>query len=82
MNQLNKVGPEHIERLGAEQLVRLLDLLLHAEAKDRCLAKHGIQVPFQINVPDGGRNGKWDADIEANEYIPKNLLIINARHKI
>jgi len=51
----------------------LLHLLLHAEAKDRLLAKHGIHVPFQINVPDGGRDGKWDADIEANEYIPKRL---------
>jgi hypothetical protein len=73
MNQLNKVGPEHIKQLGAEQLVRLLHLLLHAEAKDRLLAKHGIHVPFQINVPDGGRDGKWDADIGANEYIPKKL---------
>jgi hypothetical protein len=71
MNQLNRVGPDHIERLGPEQLVRLLNVLLHAEAKDRLLAKHGIHVPFQITVPDGGRDGKWEAEIGEYEYIPR-----------
>ncbi|SRR5216683_1678975 len=58
---------------GPEELVRLLDLLLRGEARDRLLEKHGIFVPFQINAPDGGRDGRWDAQIKDCEYIPRLL---------
>lgn len=73
MHQLNKIGPEHIQRLGPEQLVRLLNLLLHAEARTHCFGKHGIHVPYQITVPDGGKDGQWAADIKDCEYIPRRL---------
>lgn len=73
MHQLNKVEPADIANLGPEQLVRLLDVLLHAEARDRLIAKHGVFVPYQIYVPDGGRDGKWDNAIEPYEYIPRGL---------
>ncbi|HXT13804.1 MAG TPA: hypothetical protein VN873_19805 [Candidatus Angelobacter sp.] len=73
MNQLNRIEPAHIERLTPDQLIRLLNLLLHAEAKERLLAVHGIHVPFQINVPDGGRDGRWVADIGEYEYIPRKI---------
>jgi hypothetical protein len=79
MNQLNRVGPDHIERLSPTQFVKLLDILLHAEAKDRLLAKHGIHVPFQITVPDGGRDGKWEAEIVAYEYIPRKLTYYQSK---
>ncbi len=69
MNQLNKIQPDDIKRLGADGLVRLLDLLLHGEARNRLIGKHGIFVPFQISVIDGGRDGKWEAPIcTANTY--------------
>jgi hypothetical protein len=79
MNQLNQIEPDDIKQLGPDQMVRLLDLLLHAEAKDRFLLKHGIHVPFQITVPDGGRDGKWDADIDPYEYIPKKLTYYQSK---
>ena len=73
MDQLNEIEPDDIKRLNADQLVRLLHILLHAEARDRLVEKHGIFVPFQINVPDGGRDGRWNAAISECEYIPRNL---------
>ena len=73
MNQLNKIAPDDIQRLGADELVRFLHFLLHGEARDRPIGKHGIFVPFLITVPDGGRDGKWEADIEDCEYIPRGL---------
>ncbi len=73
MDQLNTIEPDDIKRLGADDLVRLLDLLLRGEARNRLLGKHGIFVPFQINVPDGGRDGRWEAPVEDCEYIPRSL---------
>ena len=73
MNQLNTIEPDDIERLRPEELVRLLDFLLRNEARNRLLGKHGIFVPFQITVPDGGRDGKWEAPITDCEYIPRPL---------
>jgi hypothetical protein len=73
MKQLNRIEPDDIKRLGADQLVRLLNLLLHAEVKTRCIQKHAIHVPFQITVHDGGRDGRWDAAIAEYEYIPRKL---------
>jgi hypothetical protein len=73
MKELNKIEPDDIKRLGPEELVRLLDLLLRGEARNRLFEKHGIFVPFQINVSDGGRDGRWDAPIKDCEYIPRPL---------
>lgn len=67
----NNLHPKEIQQLSAEDLVRLLHCLLHCEARKYQLTKPGILVPFQINVPDGGRDGQWDADIGAHEYIPR-----------
>ena len=68
---LTKLDPKEIEQLGPEELVRLLHRLLHCEARRLSLQKAGILVPFQITVPDGGRDGLWDAPIDAYDYIPR-----------
>src|SRR6266542_1894774 len=82
MNQLNIIEPDDIKRFGAEDLVRLLDLLLRGEARNRLLGKHGIFVPFQINVPDGGRDGKWEAPVEDCEYIPRPLTYYQCKAQV
>jgi hypothetical protein len=73
MTQLNTIEADDIKRLAADELVRLLDLLLRGEARNRLLEKHGIFVPFQITVPDGGRDGRWQAPIQDCEHIPRSL---------
>jgi hypothetical protein len=70
---LTQIQPKEIEQLNAEQLVQLLHHLLLCEARQLQLSKHGILVPFQINVPDGGCDGEWNAEIGAHEYIPSSL---------
>lgn len=70
---LNQLLPKEIEHLDADELVRLLHRLLHCEARHRQLRTPEILVPFQINVPDGGRDGKWHTDIGSHEYIPRAL---------
>ena len=79
MNQLNKIEARHIQLLNSDQLVRLLDVLLQSEARTRLLAKHGIHVPFQITVPDGRSDGKWDANIGEYEYIPRSLTYFQCK---
>ena len=70
---LTQLSPKEIELLNAEDLVRLLHRLLHCEARHRQLKTPGILVPFQINVPDGGRDAQWHTDIGAHEFIPRPL---------
>jgi hypothetical protein len=79
MNQINQVEPADIGRLDASQLVRLLHVLLHAEARCRNINKTGIHVPFEINVADGGSDGQWNGEIEANDYIPKKLTVFQCK---
>lgn len=66
-----EIKPEDIQQLDAANLVRLLHRLLHCEARALGLAKHGILVPCQITVADGGSDGEWRADYAPSEYIPR-----------
>lgn len=34
--------------------------------------KHGILVPYEITVPDGGSDGEWKAESATNDFIPRN----------
>jgi hypothetical protein len=70
---LNRLEPNEVEALDADQLVRLLHRLLLCEARHYHIKNPNILVPFQINVPDGGRDGKWHADIGMHEFIPRPL---------
>jgi len=67
----NHLDPKELYQLTADDLVRLLHRLLHCEARHYQLSKAGILVPFQITVPDGGRDGSWNADIGQHDYIPR-----------
>lgn len=68
--------PKDIEALNSDQLVQLLHRLLHCEARQMALNQHGILVPFQITVADGGSDGEWRlndsfVDYQHREYIPR-----------
>jgi hypothetical protein len=43
------------------------------------MPKAGILVPFQITVPDGGRDGKWEADIGEHDYIPRPITFYQCK---
>ena len=79
MNQLNQIEAADITRLDQSQLVRLLHTLLCSEARRRNINKSGIHVPFEITVKDGGLDGKWDGDIESNDYIPNKLTFYQSK---
>lgn len=76
---LTGIEPSHIERLDPDKLVKLLHFLLHCEAFKRSILNHGILVPFQINVPDGGRDAQWNHEIEDYEYIPRSKTYYQAK---
>lgn len=79
MHQITQVEAKDIGCLDGSQLVRLLHVLLLAEARSRNINKTGIHVPFEINVADGGSDGQWDGEIEANDYIPKKLTVFQSK---
>ncbi len=66
-----KITPDEIKQLGSDTLIRLLHRLLLCEARAMALAQHGILVPYEITVPDGGSDGEWKAKGNTNEFIPR-----------
>jgi hypothetical protein len=81
MQNLNKIEPKHIAQLEPVQLVALLRILLFAEARDRGIAKTGIHVPAAITVADGGEDGRWQAAIEPNGFIPNSFTVYQCKAK-
>ena len=63
MASITQITAEEIERLQPNELVHLLRILLHAEARLHCVNRSGIHVPHQITVADGGNDGEWNAEI-------------------
>ena len=76
---ITRVEPREIERLSCDDLVRLLHRLLYCEAKKLGIKTPKILVPFQTNVPDGGRDGRWDTEIGQHEYIPRKLTFYQVK---
>ena len=79
MTRINEITFKEIGRLNPEQLVRLLHILLHAEARERGILKAGIHVPFNIVVADGGEDGRWEADLVSSPYIPNRLTVYQSK---
>ncbi len=75
------VEAEHIGRLGQYQLTRLLRMLLWVEADKHGLCKSGIHVPLEINVSDGGEDGRieWSDGPDKTEFIPNRLTIFQCK---
>lgn len=75
------VTADQIKRLDQNQLVSLLRKLTKAE-----LLKHDIplssgNVPAQINIPDGGDDGrvKWQGGVTATDWLPNRFIIFQSK---
>jgi hypothetical protein len=79
MSSLTQVTSAEVERLDSKQLVDLLKILLHAEARLNCVNKTGIHVPHQITVADGGNDGEWNAEVAPGDYIYRNHTVYQCK---
>jgi len=75
------VNPSQIENLDSKELVILLKKLLHAEAQRAGINLHGISVPLQITVPDGGEDARisWQGGFEHTDYLPSRFCIFQSK---
>ena len=71
------IDSKHITRLNPTQLTQLLKELLHAEAYKFELHQDSVEVPLNINVGDGGEDGRinWTGGIERTDYIPSRFTM-------
>jgi len=76
-----EVQSKHIEMLDPLPFTRLLRRLLYLEA-----GAHGIpflapHVPLEINVQDGGEDGriKWDGGVESTDFLPKRFSLFQIK---
>ena len=71
------IDSKHIAQLTAIQLTQLLKELLHAEAYKFGLHQGSVEVALNINVGDGGEDGRieWNGGIKRTDYIPNRLTM-------
>jgi hypothetical protein len=76
-----QVTTDHIGKLNDKQLVALLRILLHNEALNYGLPLSGSHVPAQINVADGGEDGRieWENSVERTHYLPRKFTIFQVK---
>ena len=76
MPQPFRVESTDIKALNDLQLTRLLKLLLYLEARSSGIAERSVEVALNINVRDGGEDGRiqWVGDPPSTQYLPLNLV--------
>lgn len=72
---------EQITHLSSIDLVRLMRLLLLAEARLADVPLRAATVPMQITVPDGGDDGRveWSNGVSLTDYFPSRLCIFQSK---
>jgi hypothetical protein len=75
------VTAEEIKALDEKLLVELLRQLLHVEAELFGLLHSGIHVPAQINIGDGGEDGRieWAGGPENTRFLPGRLVLFQVK---
>lgn len=75
MSRLFQITHEDIEQLNDSQLTDLLRRLLHLEAARSGIAARSVSVALNIDVPDGGEEGRiqWKKGPKNTDYIPSRL---------
>ena len=70
------VSADEIRALDQSLLVELLRQLLHVEAESAGILRSGIHVPAQINVADGGEDGRieWFEGPDHTRFLPCRLV--------
>jgi len=76
-----EVTIDHLSDLGPEQLVELLNRLLHAEARRNGIARAGVHVPVKITVPDEGEDGRiqWEKGPDRTDYLPTRICLFQCK---
>jgi hypothetical protein len=77
MTQLFEITHEDIKQLNDLQLTDLLRRLLHLEASHYGIADRSVSVALNIDVPDGGEDGRiqWKRGPKSTNYIPSRLTM-------
>ena len=76
MTNIYEVDTKDIESLSAENLTRLLDKVLHAEAQAHGIPQMAVGVGFNICTSDGGEDGRiqWEDGPEKTNYLPSRFV--------
>ena len=76
MTKILEVEPTDIESLSAEQLTRLLEKLLHAEARAYGIPQGSVDVGANIHSKDGGEDGRiqWSGGPNITDYLPSRFV--------
>ncbi|MCW1432155.1 hypothetical protein [Novosphingobium sp. JCM 18896] len=75
------VDPSEIQHLDGLQLVRLLRVLLYAEARKADVPLRNVDVPLQITIADGGQDAivQWQDGEEATDYFPGRDVVFQCK---
>ena len=75
------VQPDELADLDGLQLVELLRVLLHAEARDAGVPMRNVDAPLQITVADGGQDAsvRWEDGAAATDYFPGRDLVFQCK---
>lgn len=76
-----RVGADEIKDFDGQQLVRLLRILLYAEARQAKVPLRNVDAPLQINVPDGGQDAtvRWSGGVEKTDFFPRNDIVFQCK---
>jgi len=75
------VDPAEIKDFGGQQLVALLRVLLHAEARKAGIPLRNVDAPLQITIADGGVDGSvgWKDGADKTDYFPGRDVIFQCK---
>ena len=78
---LFEAEPEHIAALDSTSLVRLMKRLMLAESRLAGIPLRAVSAPLQINVPDGGEDGRmeWIDGLPSTAYVPNRFTIFQSK---
>lgn len=76
-----EVTPAQIRGLDPQQLVELLRRLVAAELIANAVPLRAARVAAQINIPDGGEDGRvdWQGGPNETEYLPSRFCVFQAK---
>lgn len=72
---------DHIAKLDSLTLVKLMKRLMFAECRSCGVPLRAATAPLQINVPDGGEDGRaeWTGGVASTDYLPHRFCIFQSK---
>ncbi len=76
MPEVFRVESSDIKNLSPLQLTKLLKILLYLEARSNGIAERAVEVSLNINVADGGEDGRiqWNGEPKSTNFLPSNFV--------